>query len=97
MPRRVRADGAGQARRASVVPREMLLCFPDPLMPAKGFSCIKHARPWRAETSSAICMNIRFWSICVVAVPKKGAFSYWLGATSRCLVRMGIPIMKHSC
>lgn len=42
-------------------------------------------------------MNIRFWSICVVAVPKKGAFSYWLGATSRCLVRMEIPIMKHSC
>lgn len=31
------------------------------------------------------CMTIKFWSICVVTVPKSGANSYWPGATSLCL------------
>ena len=36
----------------------------SPLMPLKGFSCSKQARPCLAATSSRICMNITFWSIC---------------------------------
>jgi hypothetical protein len=78
------ASWAGLRRLTPVlVPSEMLLCLPEPLTPAKGFSCERHASPWRAATSSMICITMRFWSIWVVAVPKKGAHSYWLGATSR--------------
>jgi hypothetical protein len=69
----------------SSVPRDQLLCLPEPLMPVKGFSWSRHARPYEAETSSRICITIRFWSIWVVAVPYRGANSYWLGATSLCL------------
>ena len=63
------------------VPSEKLLCLPEPLIPEKGFSSSRHASPWRAATSVQICITIRFWSICVVARPKSGANSYWLGAT----------------
>ena len=45
-----------------------------------------------AATSSQICITIRFWSICVTAVPKKGANSYWLGATCSC--SRGL-VMRH--
>ena len=58
-----------------------LLCFPDPLTSLNGFSCSRAARPWRAATSSMICMTMRFWSTWVVFSPKRGANSYWLGAT----------------
>mmetsp|Transcript_12252 Transcript_12252/g.39414 ORF Transcript_12252/g.39414 Transcript_12252/m.39414 type:complete len:274 (+) Transcript_12252:807-1628(+) len=92
------ASWAGLRRFTPVlVPREMLLCLPEPLMSLKGFSCGRQARPCRAATSSQICITIRFWSICVTAVPKKGANSYWFGATSRWRVRRGMPSMKHSC
>ena len=26
---------------------DQLLCLPEPLTPAKGFSCSRHTRPWR--------------------------------------------------
>jgi len=79
------------------VPSEKLLCLPEPFTSLNGFSSLSAARPWRAATSSRICITQRFWSICVVARPNMGATSYWLGATSRWRVRSGMPIMKHSC
>ena len=86
----IRLDGT-MSCAPSVVEMDQLLCLPEPLMPAKGFSWLRQARPWRAATSSQICMNMRFWSICVVAMPKSGAHSYWLGATSRWRVLSGMP------
>mmetsp|Transcript_53689 Transcript_53689/g.141530 ORF Transcript_53689/g.141530 Transcript_53689/m.141530 type:complete len:203 (+) Transcript_53689:562-1170(+) len=80
----------------SLVARDQLLCLPLPLIPAKGFSCRRHARPFLAATSSEICITIRFWSVCTGAGPKSGANSYWFGATSRWRVFRGMPILKHS-
>ena len=44
----------------STVPSDQLLCLPEPLMPAKGFSCSSAARPFSDATSSMICITIRF-------------------------------------
>mmetsp|Transcript_1754 Transcript_1754/g.6760 ORF Transcript_1754/g.6760 Transcript_1754/m.6760 type:complete len:232 (+) Transcript_1754:1323-2018(+) len=75
----------------SFVPIDQLLCLPEPLTLLKGFSWKSAARPNCAAVSSMTCMTTMFWSICVVAVPKNGATSYWFGATSRCRVRSGMP------
>ena len=32
------------------VANDQLSCLPEPLTPAKGFSCSRHTRPWRAAT-----------------------------------------------
>jgi hypothetical protein len=37
-----------------------LLCFPEPLIPLKGFSCKSAARPCLAATSSMTCIMTRF-------------------------------------
>ena len=81
----------------SEVPIDQLLCLPEPLMPSNGFSWRSAARPCSEATSSMICMIIKFWSTCEIALPNIGANSYWFGATSRCRVFNGIPILKHSC
>ena len=39
--------------------------------PEKGFSWSRAAKPWRAATSSMICITRRFWSICVVTCAKE--------------------------
>mmetsp|Transcript_36046 Transcript_36046/g.111546 ORF Transcript_36046/g.111546 Transcript_36046/m.111546 type:complete len:253 (-) Transcript_36046:822-1580(-) len=79
----------------SNVPMDQLLCLPEPLTLLNGFSWRRAARPYCAAVSSMICITTRFWSICVVAVPKSGANSYWFGATSRWRVRSGMPRRKH--
>ena len=65
----IRLDGT-MSCAPSVVEMDQLLCLPEPLMPAKGFSWRSAARPWRAAVSSMICITTRFWSTCVTTVPK---------------------------
>ena len=67
----------------SLVASDQLLCLPLPFTPAKGFSLSRQARPFLVATSSAICITIKFWSVCTGAGPNNGANSYWFGATSR--------------
>mmetsp|Transcript_31993 Transcript_31993/g.83718 ORF Transcript_31993/g.83718 Transcript_31993/m.83718 type:complete len:202 (-) Transcript_31993:908-1513(-) len=81
----------------SGVPIEKLLCLPEPLTPLKGFSLRIPTRPCFCGISSMSCMRVRFSSIWVEAMPKYGAHSYWLGATSRWRVLKGQPILKPSC
>ena len=69
--------------RPSEVPMDQLLCLPEPLMPANGFSWRSPARPCSEATSSMICIIIKFWSTWLMALPNIGANSYWFGATSR--------------
>ena len=81
----------------SGVPSEKLLCLPEPLMPMKGFSWRRPTRLCLTAISSMSCITIKFSSIWFEAMPKYGAHSYWLGATSRWRVLSGMPIMKPSC
>ena len=54
----------GRKRGVSeTVERNQLLCFPEPVMPAKGFSCRRATRPCLAANSLMTFMKIRFWSI----------------------------------
>ena len=46
----------------SSVVRDQLLCFPDPLTPAKGFSWSRQVRPWRSATFFKVSMIIWLWS-----------------------------------
>ena len=73
------------------VEMDQLLCLPEPLTPAKGFSWRRQARSCLRATSSAICITMRFWSVWVMTEPKRGANSYWLGATSLWRVLRGMP------
>mmetsp|Transcript_8879 Transcript_8879/g.25847 ORF Transcript_8879/g.25847 Transcript_8879/m.25847 type:complete len:243 (+) Transcript_8879:699-1427(+) len=66
----------------SDVPIDQLLCLPEPLIPANGFSFNKAAMPFSEATSSMICMTIKFWSTWLITLPNIGANSYWFGATS---------------
>ena len=65
---------------------DQLLCLPEPLTPAKGFSCSRQTRPCRRATfcmspSSAGCGRWRCWWW-----RRSGASSYCAGATSLCWV-----------
>ena len=48
---------------------DQLLCLPDPLIPAKGFSCNSTRKSWRRATLSMISMNKEFWSTEMLASP----------------------------
>ena len=73
------------------VPRDQLQCFPDPLMPAKGFSWRSTLNPCLSAVVFIRAMSSRLWSMARLACSKTGAISNWFGATSLCLVLMGIP------
>src|SRR4051812_6408838 len=64
------------------VPIDQLLCLPEPLTPAKGFSCSRQTRPYLRATFCMICMVSCWWSEPTFEFSKIGAISYWPGATS---------------
>ena len=47
----------------SFVTIDQLLCFPDPLIPANGFSWSKHFNPWRLATRLIVSINNWLWSV----------------------------------
>jgi len=75
---------------------DQLQCFPEPLIPAKGFS-------WRSAASLcfwATRFNVSIikwlWSTAILASSNIGAISYWAGATSLWRVFAGIPNLYNS-
>ena len=78
------------------VEMDQLLCFPLPLMPAKGFSWSRHTRPWRRATFCMISMVSWLWSVAVLVEVKMGANSCCAGATSLCLVLAKMPSFQSS-
>src|ERR1700680_3208966 len=75
---------------------DQLLCLPEPLMPANGFSWNSVTRPYfgamRRMTSIVSC----WWSVARLHSSKMGASSYWLGATSLWRVLTGTPSLVNS-
>ena len=61
------------------VPIDQLLCLPEPLTPAKGFSCSRQTRPYLRATVCMICMVSCWWSEPTFEFSKIGAISYWPG------------------
>src|SRR5437868_10216937 len=61
---------------------DQLLCLPDPLIPAKGFSWSSALRPYFSATDRRVCMIRFWWSVARLLFSNSGAISYWLGATS---------------
>src|SRR4051812_3885701 len=73
----------GSSRLVPVsVPIDQLLCLPEPLTPAKGFSCSRQIRPYLRATLCRTCIVSCWWSQPTLEFSKIGAISYWLGATS---------------
>ncbi len=70
----------------SLVAIDQLLCLPEPLMPANGFSCSRQTRPWRRATFFMVSIVSWLWSVAMLVVVKIGASSCCAGATSLCLV-----------
>ena len=60
-------------------------------MPAKGFSCKRHTRPYFVAVRFMISIVSIWWSVPRLLSSKIGAISYWLGATSLCRVFTGTP------
>ena len=58
--RRRRPARAGSCRRRW--PGDQLLCLPEPLTPAKGFSCSRQTRPCRSATFFIISITSWLWS-----------------------------------
>ena len=71
-------------------------CLPDPLTPAKGFSCSRQARPNLGAIRLSASIVIIWWSVATLAFSNSGATSYWLGATSLCRVFTGTPHLYSS-
>lgn len=78
------------------VESDQLLCFPEPLSPAKGFSCSRHTMPWRSEVFFIISITSWLWSVAVLESANTGASSYWPGATSLCSVLANTPSCQSS-
>ena len=73
------------------VEMDQLLCLPEPLTPAKGFSCSRQTRPWRCATFFIISMVSWLWSVAMFVVVKIGASSCCAGCD---LVVLGLG--KHA-
>ena len=70
----------GSSRLCPVsVPIDQLLCLPEPLTPAKGFSCSRQTRPYLRATRSMTCIVSCWWSEPTFEFSKIGASSYWPG------------------
>ncbi len=78
------------------VPRLQLLCLPEPLMPANGFSWRSTRKLWRRATSAMSDISSRLWSLARLVSSNMGASSNWLGATSLWRVLAGMPSLWHS-
>ena len=73
------------------LPTDQLTCLPEPLTPAKGFSCSRHTKPWRLAVFFRIVIVSCWWSLATLADSKNGAISNWPGATSLWRVLAGMP------
>src|SRR4051812_49850594 len=73
----------GSSRLSAVSVRiDQLLCLPEPLTPANGFSCRRQIRPYLRATFCMTCIVSCWWSEPTFEFSKIGAISYWFGATS---------------
>ena len=61
------------------VPIDQLLCLPEPLTPAKGFSCSRQTRPYLRATFCITCIMSCWWSEPTFEFSKIGAISYCAG------------------
>ena len=79
---------AGLEQVDAVVGRrcDQLLCLPEPLTPANGFSCSRQTKPCRSATFCIVSMISWLWSAAMFVVEKIGAISNCAGATSLCWV-----------
>ena len=68
------------------VESDQLLCLPEPLTPAKGFSCSRQTKPCLFATFFMTSIVSWLWSVAMFVVSKMGAISCWQGATSLCSV-----------
>src|ERR1700752_1028440 len=75
----------------SLSPIDQLRCLPDPLTPANGFSCSRHASPYLGAVRRIVSIVIIWCSVATFAFSNTGAISYWLGAPSLCRVFTGTP------
>ena len=82
--------GAWRIMPVSVV-SDQLLCLPEPLMPAKGFSWSRQRKPCLRATLRMSDMRSMLWSTAKLHSSKIGASSNWLGATSLWRVLQGMP------
>src|SRR5689334_17492494 len=57
---------------------DQLLCLPEPLMPAKGFSWSRQARPYLSAVLRMTSMMRFWWSVARLEFSNSGAISYWL-------------------
>ena len=78
------------------VPIDQLLCLPEPLTPAKGFSCSRHTSPYLRATDWSSCIVSCWWSEPTFEFSKIGAISYCPGATSLWRVLTGTPSFASS-
>ncbi len=86
----------GSSRFVLPAESDQLLCLPEPLMPANGFSCCRHTRPWWLARRRIFSMVSRFSSMARLALVKMGASSCWAGATSLCFVLADTPSFHSS-
>src|SRR5215217_2858052 len=75
---------------------DQLLCLPEPLIPAYGFSCSKTWKLCFLATRSIRSINNWLWSIARFISSYIGAHSNCEGATSLWRVFKGIPNNKAS-
>ena len=61
------------------VPIDQLLCLPEPLTPANGFSCSRQTSPYLRATFCITCIVSCWWSEPTFEFSKIGAISYWPG------------------
>ena len=80
----------------SLLHMDQLLCLPLPFTYSKGFSWNSALSSWRRPCFFRTSMLCRFWSVARMLFPKRGASSYWPGATSRWRVVEGIPSFHRS-
>ena len=79
----------------SSVAIDQLLCLPEPLMPANGFSWIRNASPCRGASFRIVDITSMLWSDPTDVGSNTGAISNWPGATSLWRVLAGMP-RRHS-
>ena len=86
----------GESRFSPVsVHSEKLLCLPEPLTLANGFSCSRQARPCFLLMVRIVSIISWLWSQAMLAVEYSGASSCWAGAASLCLVLLATPISQR--
>ena len=61
---------------ATVGDMDQLLCLPEPLMPANGFSWISSMRPWWRASLRIVDMASWLWSLPTDVASNTGAISY---------------------